>query len=136
MDAELKGMGVDVYQLAEIRRQLQTVNDELRYIEGHRPDYISWQNDTRDYFNVEQKKKDERKQVQQKIDDLQEKFKKRKQNYENNIAELSKDLRVLQDEQKRLKDGIGRVQAFVNTPSRPAELMNMEKQEMSYLNYY
>ena len=129
MDEELKGMGVDVNQLAEIRRQLQTVNDELRYIEGHRPDYISWQNDTRDYFNVEQKKKDERKQVQQKIDDLQEKFKKRKQNYENKIAELSKDFRLLQDEQKRLKEGISRVQAFMNTPSCPAELMNVEKIE-------
>ena len=129
MDAELKGMGVDVNQLAEIRRQLQTVNDELRFIEGHRPDYISWQNDTRDYFNVEQKKKDERKQVQQKIDDLQEKFKKRKQNYESKIAELSKDLRLLQDEQKQLKEGISRVQAFMNTPSCPADLMNVEKQE-------
>ena len=129
MDAELKGMGVDVNQLAEIRRQLQIVNDELRFIEDHRSDYISWQNDIRDYFNVEQKKKDERKQVQQKIDDLQEKFKKRKQNYENKIAELSKDLRLLQDEQKRLKEGIIRVQAFMNTPSCPAELMNVEKQE-------
>lgn len=129
MDAELKGMGVDVNQLAGIRRQLQAVTDELGYIENHRPDYISWQNDTRDYFSVEQKKKDERKQVQQKIDDLHEKFRKRNQSYEVKIAELSKELRSLQDEQKQLKEAIGRVRAFMNSSSCPSELLNIGEQE-------
>ena len=98
MDAELKGLGVDVNQLATIRQQLQKVSDELKYIEDHRPGFISWQNDTREYFEQEQRKKDERKQLRQKIDDLQEKFDKRKKQYDEKIGTLSADLRKLQDE--------------------------------------
>ena len=89
MDAELKGLGVDVNQLAEIRRQLQKVSDELKYINEHLTYYISWQNDKREYFDLEQQKKDERKQVRQKIDDLQDKFQKRKQQYDEKISSLS-----------------------------------------------
>lgn len=124
MDAELKGLGVDVKQLAIIREQLKEVADELKFIEEHRPDYISWQNDTRDYFDIEQQKKDERKQVQQKIDDLQEKFKKRKQQYDEKITTLSGDLRKLQDEQKKLNEAIGKVRAFMGNPTCPSELLS------------
>ena len=87
MDAELKGLGVDVDQLAEIRRQLKEVSDELNYIDLHRADFICWQNDTRDYFDHEQLKKDERKRVRNKIDDLRGKFQKRKQHYDERIKQ-------------------------------------------------
>ena len=123
MDAELKGLGVDVNQLTDIRNQLQKVTDELKYIKEHRSDYISWKNDTRDYFNQEAKKKEERKTVKKKIDDLQEKFDNRKKLYNEKIRQLSDDLRSLQDEQKKLKDAVERVQAFMNNSSCPAELL-------------
>lgn len=71
MDAELKGLGVDVEQLGRIRKQLQVVIDELEFIDRHRTAYISWQNDTKEYFNHEQAKKEERKAVKRKTDDLQ-----------------------------------------------------------------
>lgn len=124
MDAELKGMGVDVNQLAAIRQQLQKVTDELKYIEDHRPDFISWQNDTREYFEQEQRKKDERKQVRQKIDDLQEKFQKRKKQYDERINTLSADLRKLQDEQKELNEAVSKVRAFMGNPTCPPELLS------------
>ena len=122
MDAELKGLGVDVAQLADIRRQLQQVTDDLKYVDDHHADYISWQNDIRDYFDHEQQKKDERKQVRQKIDDLQEKFQKRKQQYNEKIGQLSEELRSLQDEQKKLRETIERVQAFMSNPSCPPDI--------------
>ena len=123
MDAELKGLGVDVNQLAAIRSQLQKVTDELKYIDDHRPDFISWQNDTREYFEQEQRKKDERKQVRQKIDELQEKFDKRKKQYDEKIGTLSADLHKLQDEQKRLNEAICKVRAFMSNPTCPSELI-------------
>ena len=122
MDAELKGLGVDVNQLATIRQQLQKTSDELKYIEDHRPDFISWQNDTREYFDLEQKKKDERKLIRQKIDELQGKFQKRKQQYDEKIGMLSADLRKLQDEQKKLNEAISKVRAFMGNPTCPPEL--------------
>ena len=129
MDAELKGLGVDVNQLATIRQQLQKTSDELKYIEDHRPDFISWQNDTREYFDLEQKKKDERKLIRQKIDELQGKFQKRKQQYDEKIGMLSADLRKLQDEQKKLNESIGKVRAFMGNPTCPQELLSAKSIE-------
>ena len=129
MDAELKGLGVDVDQLADIRRQLQKVTEDLRYIDEHRSDIISWQNDIRDYFNQEQQKKDERRIVRMKIDDLQAKFQKRKQQYDEKIKLLSDELHSLQDEQKRLKETIERVQAFMNNPSCPSDISSAGEME-------
>lgn len=129
MDAELKGLGVDVNKLATIREQLQKVADELKYIDDHRPDYISWQNDTHEYFEQEQRKKDERKQIRQKIDDLQEKFNKRKKQYDEKISALSADLRKLQDEQKKLKEAIEKVRVFMGNPSCPPELFSAKAAE-------
>lgn len=124
MDVELKGLGVDVNQLATIRQQLQKVIGELKYIEDHRPDFISWRNDTHEYFEQEQRKKEERKQVRQKINDLQEKFEKRKKQYNEKIGALSADLRKLQDEQKKLDEAINKVRAFMVNPTCPSELLS------------
>jgi len=129
MDAELKGLGVDVNQLAAIRQQLENVTDELKYIEDDRPDFISWQNDTREYFDLEQKKKDERKLIRQKIDELQGKFQKRKQQYDEKIGMLSADLCKLQDEQKKLNESIGKVRAFMGNPTCPQELLSAKSIE-------
>ena len=129
IDAELKGLGVDVDQLSDIRRQLQKVIDEQKYIEEHRADFISWQNDIRDYFKHEQQKKDDRRLVRMKIDDLQAKFQKRKQQYDVRIMQLSKELHSLQDEQKKLKESIERVQAFMNNPSCPSSISSAGKIE-------
>ena len=129
MDDELKGLGVDVDQLTEIRSHLKKVTEELKYIDEHRAVYISWQNDIRDYFNQEQLKKDERKIVRMKIDDLQAKFQKRKQQYDERIKLLSDELHSLQDEQKRLKETIERVQAFMNNPSCPSDISSAGEME-------
>ena len=129
MDAELKGLGVDVDQLADIRRQLQKVTEDLRYIDEHRADFISWQNDIRDYFNQEQQKKDERKNVRMKIDDLQDKFQKRKQQYDEKIKLLSDELYSLKDEQKRLKETIERAQDFMNNQSCPSDISSAGEME-------
>ena len=103
MDAELKGQGVDVDQLTAIRQQLDAVMDQLKYIEEHRPDFISWQNDIREYFNLEQQKRDERRLIRQQIENLKEKFDKRRVHYEEKIKGLAKDLNSLREEQHRPK---------------------------------
>ena len=129
MDAELKGLGVDVDQLADIRRQLQQVVDNLKYIDEHRAEYISWQNDIRDYFEHEQQKKEERKQMRQKIDDLQDKYLKRKQQYDEKIKQLTDEVSALRKEQEKLTEAITKVQAFLNSPSCPPEVSAAEELE-------
>lgn len=126
MDAELKGMGVDISQLAAIRSKSQKTTEELKYIDDHRSDYISWQNDIRDYFNIEQQKKEERRQISQKIDDLEKKFQRRRQQYEEKIAAFSEELHRLQENQKHLKNDIGRVHAFMSNPTCPKEAITAD----------
>ena len=129
MDAELKGLGVDVEQLADIRKQLQSVSDELSFIENNRREYIRWLDDIKEYFDQEQKKKEDRKQIQQQIEDLEEKFNKREQQYKGKIVQLSDELHLLQDEQKKLSEAIEKVKAFMTNPSCPAELSTAEAVE-------
>ena len=74
MDAELKGQGVDVDRLSEIRKQLQLVNAELEYIEHHKEDYYAWQKDKKEYFDLEQSRKEERRRLQGVLEDLKRKF--------------------------------------------------------------
>lgn len=126
MDAELKGLGVDVDQLAEIRRQHKLVTDELNYINEHRSDFISWQNDIRDYFDHEQQKKDERKGLRLKIDDLQRKYKKRKQQLDEKIKQISDEVATLKNEQEKLTVAISRVRAFIGNPSCPKEALTTD----------
>ena len=129
MDAELKGQGVDVDQLTAIRQQLDAVMDQLKYIEEHRPDFISWQNDIREYFNLEQQKRDERRLIRQQIENLKEKFDKRRVHYEEKIKGLAKDLNSLREEQHRLQDAIKRTTDFMSNSSSPAELNTVDQEE-------
>lgn len=115
MDAELKGLGVDVNQLADIRNQLLTISNELAYIDRHRKEYISWQNDMEEYFDNELTKKEERKLLKQKIDDLQTKFNERKVRLETVIARLAEECRTLAERLKQLQEVIERVEIFIRS---------------------
>ena len=131
MDAELKGLGVDTEQLSQIRSQLDEVDADLRYIENNRSEFISWQNDSRDYFSNEQSKKDERELILQKINELQGKFDKRKEKFTNEIKRLDVEIRVAQDTQKALNEAVKNVETFIANPSCPSELPDAEPIETS-----
>lgn len=134
MDAELKGLGVDVNQLTEIRKQLQTIANEFVYINTHRKDYISWQNDMDEYFNNEQAKKEERRQLKQKLDDLQSKFNDRKSKLDTVITRLSDESRALSDQLKQLKDIIEKVELFIRSnDSNVPMLLSADKIETTKL---
>lgn len=129
MDAELKGLGVDVKQLAAIREQLQLVANELTFIEQNRSEYVAWQNDVKDLFSQEQTKKDEQKRINQKLADLQEKFNLRKQKYVTEIGKLEEELRKLKEEQRNLNLAIESTESFITSSSCPTELTTVQNVE-------
>ena len=53
---------------------------------------------------------------------MQEKFRKRKQQYDEKIKQLSDELGSLRKEQEKLNDAIRRVKDFINNSSCPPEL--------------
>ncbi|MBR5957870.1 MAG: ATP-binding protein [Salinivirgaceae bacterium] len=129
MDAELKGLGVDVKQLAAIREQLQLVANELTFIEQYRSEYVTWQNDTKEFFLQEQAKKEEQRLINQKLADLQEKFNLRKQKLVTEIGKLEEELRKLQNEQSMLNLAIENTESFITSSSCPIELTTVQNVE-------
>lgn len=122
MDAELKGLGVDVDKLSEIRRELQTIDDDLYFIENHRSDFYSWQNDKKEYFDVESSKKEEKRLLLNKLQDLQNKFELRREKKEKEIRLFSEELQSYRSEAEKLKEAIEKVRVFLSTESRPVDI--------------
>ncbi len=128
MDAELKGLGVDVDKLSDIRREVQKIAGELAYIESHRVDYYAWQTDKKEYFDSELSKKEERKLLLRKLDELQQKFDLRRQKKEEEIRILSEEIRSEQEEKSKLEEAIGRVRTFMSNPTCPADTVEAGSQ--------
>ena len=128
-DAELKGHGVDVNRLAEIKVELKQVNDALDYIENHKQDYYAWQKDKKEYFDLEQSKKEERKRLQEKMSELQHKFDLRREKKEAEIRTVSGEVQSLQSEKARLEEAIDRVNQFLNNPTCPSDIAGAGTQE-------
>lgn len=126
MDEELKGFGIDVNQLQDLRHQLQKLDEELIFIKNHQVEYISWMNDKKDYFDCEQIKADERKRLKEKIEDLQEKFEKRRQRLQQEVDKLSRELGRIHSLQNTIQVSINKVNGFLNSSSCPTEYINID----------
>ena len=129
MTAELKGLGVDVDKLAEIRAELQQIANELAYIENHRADYYSWLNDKKDYFDLELSKKEERKQLLQSLNELQHKFDLRKQKLIDAIRLLSEEIESLKNEKVKIEEAIKRTNTFIANPTCPHNIADAGTKE-------
>jgi hypothetical protein len=129
MDAELKGLGVDVNQLASFRQSLEKVNQQLRFINDHYREFVAWQNDKEDLFDHEQKFRDQRKLIQQKIDDLEDKYQLRRSKYTSAISLLRDELQVLRSHIGSIQQTITDVENFMNSDTCPMKMKEMEKQE-------
>ncbi|MCF0200060.1 MAG: ATP-binding protein [Bacteroidales bacterium] len=129
MDAELKGLGVDVRQLELIRSKKAEIEAELRYINDHRNEYVGWQNDTRDYFSQEQAKRNELKNTKLQIDELKKKFDLREKRYNQTIATLSSEISNLRQQVQKISKMIEKVDGLKQSASCPEELLADNRSE-------
>ena len=129
MDAELKGLGVDVEKLSKIRLDLKKISDELKFIETHRPDYYNWQKDKREYFDAEPSKKEEKKLILDKLNELEHKFTIRREKKESEIRTLSSAIESMEKEKNGLEDAIGKSKRFLENTTCPAGITDTEAKE-------
>jgi hypothetical protein len=122
MDAELKGVGVNVNILNSLRRELHEIELELNYIEQHRKDVAGWENDMRELFDHEQENKDCQKTLRLKIDDLNNKFKIRHEKLDTTIQGIRNDLDQNNKQLERLNESIADVDGFKASSSCPTNL--------------
>ena len=129
MDAELKGLGVDVNRLSQIRRELQRINDNLEFIEQHRGEYYRWKQDTEEYFDKESSKKEERKLVVKKLSELKDKYDERRRKKEEELQSMSDELQKLKVELSKLSDAIEKVRLFINNDTCPTQITKVRTKE-------
>lgn len=123
MEAELKGLGVDVEKLSAIRKELQQIEAELSFIDSHRSEYFAWQRDKKDYFDRELSQREERRALLRRLDELQRKFDLRREKKEADIRSLSEELQAEQNEKARLEEAIARVRTFIANPTCPSDIL-------------
>jgi len=129
MDAELKGLGVDVSQLASFRQSLDNVSQQLRFINDHLREFIAWQNDKEELFDHEQEIRDQRKLVQQKIADLEDKYQVRRNKYTSVINLLRNELQRLNLRIDGIRRSITDVENFVGSDACLFSIYEVDKQE-------
>ena len=133
MNAELKGLGIDVKQLESIRNNQAEIDKELQYINDHRNEYVGWTNDSREYFSQEITKKNEQKATKQQLDDLQKKFQSREKKYKTTIAELDKAINELRHTIEKINKAIESIDGLRNSASCPKELHTNDRTKTSQL---
>ncbi|MCF0212829.1 MAG: ATP-binding protein, partial [Bacteroidales bacterium] len=130
-DAELKGLGVDVKQLEHIRFKQHAIAEELRFIEGHRNDFVGWQNDTREYFSQENTKRNEHKNIKLQIEDLQKKFEAREKKHTDAIARLKTETDDLRHKVEKMGKAIEKIDGLKKSASCPKQLFDSKCKETS-----
>lgn len=131
MDAELKGLGVDVDRLDRLRRAQQAIDSELAYIESHREVYVGWQKDKRELFDKEQTTDNECKKTKQKLDEIERHFGERKHRLEQTRQTVEAELKSKQWEQQKIKKALADTRNFRCNSSCPADIDEVEERETS-----
>lgn len=129
MDAELKGLGVDVKQLSTFRLEMDKMSRKLRFIDEHYRDFIAWQNDKEELFDHEMDMRDQQKLVQQKLADLEDKYQVRKNKYTTTIGKLRNELQQLKTEADTISHAITDTENFISSNSSPVHISATSQQE-------
>lgn len=119
MDAELKGAGVNLQQLDELRRQLSKISDELVYIERNKQTYFEWLKDKKEFLDQEDEKRSELKATRKKLDDLKRKYDDRKLRLDSELHRLDSELKKTCEDRSRRETAISKVKGFLSSESRP-----------------
>jgi hypothetical protein len=117
LDKELRGNGVDTDRLADIRRQAEEVRRELRFIEEHRRDYMWWQRDKEEYFDLEPSRQERLKLVRTTLNELKNKYELRRQKLAQALAKSQDEVNLLKAQCDKLAQAIQHVKAFVDSNS-------------------
>lgn len=109
---ELKGQGANTAMVEECRGKIEAVQAELKYIDGVRSLVYDYQRDKADLFDREQEIRGEAKALQSKLEQLEEKYRLRRQKLDGHIATLGKQLGTLNEESSHLQADLQKAEAF------------------------
>ena len=111
---ELKGRGADTVLVEDCKARISKAEGELKYIDQHRKLVYDYQRDKEELFDQEDNLKSQKKNLADKIMQLDEKYGQRKQKHDQQIASLGKELGERKEEKKRLEDDLQKAERFAH----------------------
>lgn len=111
---ELKGRGADTNLVEDCKAKISKAENELKYIDQHRKLVNYFQRDKEELFDQEDNLKSLKKNLADRIMQLDEKYGQRKQKHEQQIASFSKELGERKEEKKSLEDDLQKAERFAH----------------------
>lgn len=121
MDAELKGHNVDIAKLNTLRQGQTSIKQALSYIKLHEKDVYAYENDQEEYFSKEDVRRDERRRLKKKLEDLSLKYKERKERLDSELHRLNDECNRYVSKMESLKEQIEDVDKFILANESPAQ---------------
>lgn len=111
---ELKGQGADTALVEDCKAKISKAEDELKYIERNRKLVYDYKRDKEELFDQEDYQKSQKKNLAERIIQLDEKYGQRKQKHEQQITSFGKKLSERREEKKRLEDELQKAERFAH----------------------
>lgn len=111
---ELKGQGADTALVEDCKVKISKAEDELKYIERNRKLVYDYKRDKEELFDQEDYQKSQKKNLAERIIQLDEKYGQRKQKHEQQITSFGKELSERREEKKRLEDELQKAERFAH----------------------
>ena len=111
---ELRGRGADTRLVDECKNLIKATEDELKFIDDHRRIVFDFQRDRESLFNREDEFKAKKKLINDKLQQLNEKYNLRKQKHNEALASLGKELAERKDEKRLLDENLQKAENFAH----------------------
>ena len=111
---ELRGRGADTRMVDECKNLIKATEDELKFIDDHRRIVFDFQRDRENLFNREDEFKAKKKLINDKLQQLNEKYNLRKQKHNEALASLGKELAERKDEKRLLDENLQKAEHFAH----------------------
>ena len=111
---ELKGQGADTALVEDCKAKISKAENELKYIERNRKLVYDYKRDKEELFDQEDNLKSQKKNLVERIIQLDEKYGQRKQKHEQQITSFGKKLSECREEKKRLEDELQKAERFAH----------------------
>lgn len=111
---ELRGRGADTRMVDECKNLIKATEDELKFIDDHRRIVFDFQRDRESLFNREDEFKAKKKLINDKLQQLNEKYNQRKLKHNEALASLGKELAERKDEKRLLDENLQKAENFAH----------------------
>lgn len=111
---QLRGRGADTRMVDECKNLIKATEDELKFIDDHRRIVFDFQRDRESLFNREDEFKAKKKLINDKLQQLNEKYNLRKQKHNEALASLGKELAERKDEKRLLDENLQKAENFAH----------------------